>query len=301
MEHFLSHKTGKKIRSAEVTNWRRAVSGDLTSVFRPYNGEKIEAPAPVERIPFLEGIHKAQFKDMPSGYKLLTAEEVAQINTDRFASPYMPQQEKGTRSSCALPYELYSEGKLSADKKQFTVRLSAKKDIFGAKAIGAPFNIYTPSKDEAPRNYAVLAGDSLTDSWTLDENGDYHLAVYGPNGFFREFKGNTEDPAAEVACEYQQGSAGRKNLSGNIVIKIKNNSSSKSTFTVTDNAYKAAPQTKTVNPGAVASIVVDLKNSSGWYDVSIKAEGYNSFEKRYAGRVETGRHSISDPVMGRVI
>ncbi|OJY86427.1 MAG: phospholipase C, phosphocholine-specific [Sphingobacteriales bacterium 44-15] len=301
MEHFLSHKTGKKIQSAEVTSWRRAVSGNLTSVFRPYNGEKIEAPAPVERIPFLEGIHKAQFKDMPSGYKLLTAEEVAQINTDRFASPYMPQQEKGTRASCALPYELYSEGKLSADKKQFFIRLSAKKDVFGAKAIGAPFNIYTPSKDDLPRNYAVLAGDSLTDSWALDDDGDYHLQVYGPNGFFREFKGNTEDPAAEVACEYQQGSAGRKNLSGNIIIKIKNNSSSQLAFTVTDNAYTTASQTKTVSAGAVASVVVDLKKSSGWYDVSVKADGYNSFEKRYAGRVETGRHGISDPVMGRVI
>jgi phospholipase C len=300
MEHFLSKKTGKKIESAQLTSWRRAVSGDLTSAFRPYNGEKIPAPQPVEKIPFLESIHKAQFKDLPSGFKNLTAEEVQQINTDRFASAYMPQQEKGTRPSCALPYQLYAEGKLSEDRKSFKIKLEAKKDVFGEKTVGSPFNIYTPSQDIIPRNYAVLAGDVLTDEWVLDADSNYHLQVYGPNGFFREFSGNAKDPLIDVACEYESF-AGKKSLTGNIVIKIRNNSDQKIEVEISDNAYKGKTQTKMLNAKAQTSVILDAGKQQGWYDISLKAKGYDQFEKRYAGRVETGKPSISDPVMGRVV
>lgn len=299
MEHFLSHKTGKKIESAQVTNWRRAVSGNLTSAFRPYNGEKLVPPTPVERIPFLESIHKAQFKAMPSGYTLLNPEDVKQINTDRFASPYMPQQEKGTRSSCALPYQLYAEGKLGADKKTFKIKLSAKNEVFGEKAIGSAFNIYTPGTDIPPRNYAVLAGDSLIDEWTIDK--DYHFQVYGPNGFFRAFKGTVNDPLVDALCEYQSPPANRKNLTGNIALRIKNSSKQTITIEVPDNAYKGATQTRTLNAGEQAALVIETGKHQGWYDFSIKIKGNTDFEKRYAGRVETGKASITDPVMGRVV
>ncbi|MFT3747287.1 MAG: phospholipase C, phosphocholine-specific [Agriterribacter sp.] len=299
MEHFLSHKTGKKIESAEVTSWRRAVSGNLTSAFRPYNGEKIPAPTPVERIPFLESIHKAQFKALPSGYKLLTNEEVKQINTDRFASLVMPQQEKGTRSSCALPYQLYAEGKLSTDKKSFKIKLDAKNEVFGTKAIGSPFNIYAPGTNILPRNYAVLAGDSLTDEWSIDK--DYHLQVYGPNGFFREFKGTVNDPLLDVSCEYESSPAGKKNLTGKIALRLKNNSKQSLTIEVPDNAYKSRTQTKILSAGSQAGITIDTAKYQGWYDFSVKIKGNNDFEKRYAGRVETGKSSISDPVMGRMV
>ncbi|MFT3701993.1 MAG: phospholipase C, phosphocholine-specific [Agriterribacter sp.] len=300
MEYFLSKKTGKKIESGELTTWRRAVSGDLTSAFRPYNGEKIPAPTPVDRMPFLESIHKAQFKGLPSGFKNLTPAEVQQINTDRFSSPYMPQQEKGTRPSCALPYQLYSEGKLSDDKKSFKIKLEAKKEVFGDKAIGSPFNIYTPSKDVLPRNYAVLAGDSITDEWALEPNENYHLQVYGPNGFFREFKGNAQDPLLDVACEYET-LVGKKNLTGNITLKFRNNSDQKITVIIPDNAYKGAAQTKVINAKSQANVTLNLSKQQGWYDVSVKVKDNNAFEKRFAGRVETGKASISDPVMGRVV
>lgn len=301
LEHFLSHKTGKKIESTEITTWRRAVSGDLTSAFRPYNGEKIPAPTPVNRIPFLESIHKAQFKALPSGYKLLAPEEVKQISTDQFSSPYMPQQEKGTRSSCALPYQLYADGKLSEDKKQFKIRLEAKNEAFGNKSVGSPFYIYTPGTDLLPRNYAVLAGDNLTDEWSINNNENYHLQVYGPNGFFREFKGNVNDPLLDVMCEYEASPVNRKSLTGKIALRLRNNSKQKLTIAIPDNAYKGKTQTKVLNAGTQTVIIIDPSKYQGWYDFSVKVNGVNTFEKRYAGRVETGKDSITDPVMGRVV
>ena len=299
MEHFFSHKTGKKIESTEITSWRRAVSGDLTSAFRPYNGEKIVAPTPVERIPFLESIHKAQFKALPSGYKLLTPEEIKEVNTNRFASPYMPQQEKGTRSSCALPYQLYAEGKLSDDKKTFKIKLAAGNEVFGDKSIGAPFNIYIPGTDILPRNYAVLAGDSLIDEWAIDQN--YHLQVYGPNGFFREFTGNVNDPLLNVMVEYESLPGNKKNLSGKIVVRCKNSSKQQLTVEIPDNAYKGKTQTKVLAAGAQSTIIIDPTTFQGWYDFSVKIRGVSNFESRYAGRVETGKPGITDPAMGRVV
>jgi len=48
-------------------------------------------------------------------------------------------------------------------------------------------------------------------------------------------------------------------------------------------------------------VVLDLAKSFGWYDFSVKVRGFDHFEKRYAGRVETGRSSYSDPFMGGVV
>ncbi|HRQ52502.1 MAG TPA: hypothetical protein PLR74_18280, partial [Agriterribacter sp.] len=57
---------------------------------------------------------------------------------------------------------------------------------------------------------------------------------------------------------------------------------------------------KTLIRAASENVVLNLKSSHGWYDFSIKAAGFDDFEKRYAGRVETGKESITDPFMGKV-
>ncbi len=301
LEHFLMKKTGKKIENDNLTQWRRTISGNLTSIFRPYNGEDIPLPKPVEKLPFMEGIYNAQFKELPSGFKKLSPVEISQVNSDPASSPWMPQQEKGTRPASALPYQLYADGRLSEDKHAFKIKFGAGNEVFGAASGGAPFMVYTPANDVAPRNYAVQAGDQLIDSWTLADNENYHFRVYGPNGFFREFLGNTNNPPLDITCEYQRTSISKKNLTGNIEIKIKNSGRQKLTVEVTDNAYKGNVQTKTLNAGAQASIIVDSSKSSGWYDLSVKVNGQDNFEKRYAGRVETGKVSITDPVMARVV
>ncbi|WP_295711068.1 phosphocholine-specific phospholipase C [Mucilaginibacter sp.] len=311
LENFLSKKTGKKVAEPNISNWRRTVCGDLTTVFRPYNGEKIANPEFVAKDAFYESIHMAKFKKLPT-YKLLTADEIALINTDSYASPYMPQQEKGIKPSSALPYQLYADGKLSADKKSFEIKFNASNHAFGDKALGSPFNVYAPGKYASFKDpqqmeplrtwaYALTAGDSLTDAWPINEfeNGEYHLRVYGPNGFFREYKGNTTDPLVEVACEYQ--AVGGK-LSGNIDLKLANLSHDKSyTVEIIDHGYKTNNHKTLLNKKGQNSLVLNLAKSHGWYDFSVKVAGSHTFEKRYAGRVETGKHSFSDPLMGKVV
>lgn len=314
LETFISKKTGKKVKEHNISDWRRTVCGDLTSAFRPYNGEKVAKPSFLKKDEFVEGIHKAQFRNVPSTYKNLSADEVALIKKERHASPYMPKQEPGIKPSCALPYELYADGMLSEDKKSFEIKFKAGNTVFGAQAVGAPFNVYAPGnyaslhdpqKMEAVRtwSYAAKAGDTLTDSWPLNEfeNNNYYLRTYGPNGFYRAFKGNANDPGIGVQFAYQTNG---KKLTGNVVLTFwLIGTNTPVTVDVVDNAYKTGAKQLTIQQESFApqTIKLDLSKQHGWYDFSIKVKGYGDFEKRYAGRVETGQPSYTDPLMGGVI
>ncbi len=312
LETFLSKKTGKKVVEPNISDWRRTVCGDLTSVFRPYHKEDIPTPEFLARDTFLEGIHQAQFKELPS-YKKLTPAEIVQFNEDRHSSPYMPKQETGIKPSCALAYQLYADGKLNADKTAFEINFNAANKAFGDKTLGAPFNVYAPGKYvkkddpqqfENARNwaYGLKAGDQIADTWPLHEfeNGNYHLRVYGPNGFYREYKGNAHDPAIDVKFEYQTALTSNK-LTGNGLITLHNTGTTTKNVAIADNSYKANNHSVTLQPGAKRTIVLDFDKSYGWHDVSVKVHGNQLFEKRYAGRVETGLPGYTDPLMGGLI
>ena len=211
----------------------------------------------------------------------------------------MPQQEKGIRAACALPYELQAEGQLSDDRQSFRIVMEAGNKLFGTAAAGAPFQVYAPGKyrNETTRvwDYTVAAGGHLSGAWPLDdfENKAYHLRVYGPNGFFREFRGDAKDPLLRVSCQYQRN--------GNLAFNIENRDTQQPcTVTIKSHAYNHPPITKTLAPGAKALVTMNLARSFSWYDCSVQVKGYEHFEKRYAGHVETGKPSRTDPLMGQV-
>src|SRR3954463_10940331 len=102
LENWLSGK-GKWVKETNISDWRRVVCGDLTSAFRPYDGERIELPKPLDFGATVERIHAAQFQPPPVGGKSLTKEEIA-------ATRIGGLQEPGTRASCPLPYELVVNG-----------------------------------------------------------------------------------------------------------------------------------------------------------------------------------------------
>jgi phospholipase C len=295
LEKFLSHKTGKEIKESNISTWRRAVCGDLTSTFMPYNGEKHVLPTFVERDEFVESIHKAKFKQPPSDFRTLSADEIQSANRTP-ASSKLPRQEKGTRTSRSLPYELYVNGKVTNDKK-FEMKFEVGKDIFGDRSAGAPFQVYSYGSSFSNRSYAVTPGDALMDSWTTNDfsEGRYHFKVHGPNGFFREFKGSTNDPGLDVSCTYEKDS--KNKLTGNIEMLIGNRSSKSITMRVTDGYGKQSPLSKKIGAGEKATIRVVSAKSSGWYDSLVTIDGNAMFENRFSGRVETGNDSISDPAM----
>ena len=290
LEKFLSHKTGKKIVEPNISSWRRAVCGDLTSVFQPYNGEKIQMPDFVSREPFVESIHRSQFKTEPAAFKALNDEEIARIRHNRKNTTSIPRQEEGTRPSCALPYQLHSNGILNSDKKSFRLKFSASKEIFGDNAAGAPFQVYSLGKAWATRSYAVAAGDEIEDTWNIEDQ--YHFQVYGPNGFFREFRG-TPNEQVEIRAEYERDANNK--LSGNLAIHIVNRIGTPVSIQIKDEAYQQPLLTKRI--ASTGTVSVNLSKSFGWYDLSVTISGNDHFKARLAGRVETGRQSQSDPAM----
>ena len=303
LEKFLHHKTGKQIKETNITAWRRAICGDLTSSFRPYNGEVINTPSPLNRDEVVEGIHKAKFKALPSNYKKLSPADIEQFKNAPAASPFMPRQEKGTRPSCALPYELYVDGNLSADKKSFELVFAAGNHAFGEKSAGSAFNVYAPGgyKNERvhTRAYTVITGDAIKDNLMISNfaNNAYQLSIYGPNGFFRNFRGDEKAAALAFKCSYEKAK-GTNKLTGNISLLIKNNSGQAQEIEIIDNAYKAATLHKKIKAGpSDLSIQIPIAQNNHWYDFSINIKGQPGFLARYAGHVETGMNSSSDPAM----
>jgi phospholipase C len=121
--------------------------------------------------------------------------------------------------------------------------------------------------------------------------------VDGPNGFYREFRGGG-DPAVEIELAYAAAPAG--GLTGGVEVAAVNRDGSRGyEIELRDHAYGARLQKRSLPPGGRAVLAVDTARSFGWYDVGLRIAGHPGFEKRYAGRVETGRPSFSDPQLGR--
>lgn len=313
LEKFLSYKTGRPVAEPNISDWRRTVCGDLSSVFRTASGQAIPNPESLAKDEFLESINKAKFKKLPDNYKALNAKEISAFNESPHTGPYASRQESGTRPSCALPYTFNVEGHLNAGKTAYELVFNNSQTMpFEDRTAGAPFNVYAPGGYAHPDQpgqfepartwaYGVKAGDTLSDSWPLQEfeHGNYHLRVYGPNGFFREFKGGPADPAITIRFDYQVPNEPYFATSGNGLLHLANSGDKSCTLEVTDHAYGARPRMEKLAVDGDLTLTLPIADNHGWYDFSVRLQGYQGFEKRYAGRIETGRDSISDPFMGR--
>lgn len=299
LEVFASHKSGKLVREPNISEWRRTVCGDLTSTFQA-EGEKIPALPFPNKDAFVERIYNAQFKKLPDYHALSTA-QIAECRRNPRAASWMPRQEPGIRPARALPYELHAEGRLSENRESLQLTLSARRERFGQRAAGSAFHVYAPGQyrhhgvPHRTRSYAVKAGESLQDSWLLTgfPRARYHLCVCGSNGFLLELAGDRQDPALQVdaTCPPQARTA---QLSLSFA-----NTHRKRVYTasILHHAYGFTDQKEVIRCGQVSNIILDLRPSYGWYDFSVRVEGFEHFERRYAGHFETGESSFSDPQM----
>ncbi|WP_231458605.1 MULTISPECIES: phosphocholine-specific phospholipase C [unclassified Pedobacter] len=308
MEKWLSKKTGKAIKSDNISDWRRHFCGDLTSVFRPYNGEKINSPQPLKRETVVANIINARNKPAQAGPTALNKVEVEKMNRfENFSSEtskYAPKQENGTKPACALPYHLTVDAALSNNEIELTFK--AAKGLFGSETenVGAPFNMNTILKYKGVIGkywaYAVKSGDVLKDTISLDDfdNGIYDLAISGPNGFYRNFKGNAKNPNINVLAKPEITGTIAKKTSGNLVLSFENKGTTPADIQIIDNKYKSQPKTLSLKLKSTASITLNLAKSGNWYDFSIVQVGNKIFKQQYAGKIENGMITQTDPYMG---
>jgi phospholipase C len=306
LEHFVEKKYGKTVKETNISSWRRAISGDLTSVFRPASTKEIALDF-LNRDKFVVSIQKARYKEIPSNFRKLDPAQIEEINRNLQTSQFTSHQEPGIRPASALPYELYAEGKLNADGTMFELLMTAGDKVHGTKAVGAPFNVYLRNKAGGAvagsgmqvATYALKAGDTLHKQFPLSlfENSKYFIEVLGPNGFYRSFRGNSTSRPLQVRTEYE---AITTNLTGNIRVHLRNDSSERISVVIHDNSYRTDAIVKTITQAHTESVPLLLQQSHGWYDFTVKVEGSEA-EARFAGRVETGKPSFTDPLMGGMV
>lgn len=298
LETFLSQKTGKKIIEDNISSWRRSICGDLTSVFRPYNGEKILMPASIERKPFLESIHKAKFAKLPDGFHMLHAAEIAEIGKNPAKSDLLPRQERGIKPANHIPYETYAEARLNKAKDELELALKSGNAFFGEASSGIGFNVYAMGKRLA---FTVAAGDTLRYKFPLNEfqSQQYDLKLYSANGYFRQYLGNVMDPDLSLALLYEQIS---DKPTGNVILHIKRQSAGKAlVLNVKDDAYNNNNKIITLKKDqSELKVAFDLSKSHSWYDLKVGIEAYPWFKRHYAGHAERLTESFTDPLMGNL-
>ena len=296
LEKFLSHKTGQHIHEDNITSWRRSLCGDLSSVFRPYNGEPTPLPESIDQEGFIAGINRAKFAKTPDNFKNLPQTAIKAIRRAPLRNEYLPQQEEGIKKANSIPYEIYAHGGLNPATAAFTVEFKAGNQIFGKLSSGVGFNVYAADKNWS---FTVDAGDEITYNWPLKNFKDqqYQLSIHSVNGFFREYKGNADDPEISVQLNYQTE---HQPYNGNIPLLIKRSGKGDGLkLLLKNNAYGNIRKEIIFGKNETEKRVsLEIKASHHWYDFSLSAANHPHFSQQFAGHVEHLKESFTDPLMG---
>jgi len=306
LEQFVRRRFGAEVREDNITSWRRTVSGDLTSAFRPWHGEPVALPAFLDQREWIGSILQAKRQPDPDPGRPLSSDELTQIAREPNLSARLPRQEPGTRPATALPYDLMADGGVDAARTAARLDFSVLTRVFRDATAGAPFQVHAVSGDLTTahevnvRDFAVAPGESLSARWPLSGfvGGHYHLRVHGPNGFFRELRGTAGDPLVNVTVDTEVDATDMP--TGNLRVVLRTGAlASPLTARIVASAYGQVEIVRPLTPQSEHRISMPLDRSHGWYDFTVTMEGAPDFTHRYAGRSETGRPSRSDPLMGR--
>jgi phospholipase C len=261
------------LTNPNITPWRKAVCGDLTSAFNfaTPNDDAVPLPSTAAYIPPNDERQTVSYIPLPP---------VVQT---------MPVQESGTRPARAVPYRLHVAAAADLSSEIVTLTFSNT----GAKT--AVFQVRSANVLQSPRSYTVSPDATLTDSWEFAAAGAsaYDFSVYGPNGFFRHYRGGTLDLTAtnlESNVTYDVSA-------NSVTLAVKNVGKLPATLQV-KNVYTGTATTQVVASGATFSTDVSLVQYAGWYDFILTVQSDPTFQQQLAGHLETGRTSTTDPAMG---
>ena len=255
------------VAEPHITPWRRAVTGDLSSVF-DFAGKGEGAPP---SLPDASG---------------LPARALAKATLPPPVPPAspndLPRQEPGLRPARALPYAFDAEVRRAGEALMITIANPGR--------AGAAFGLY-PAEAQAggPWFYTVEAGKTLEDRLVL--GGGYDLALHGPNGFLRRFRGGPRD-----ILEVSQGYDAK---SGLLQLTLKSRGRARLVVHAANAYAPGAARRIAIAAGQTLLEAWPIASEGHWYDLTVTVEGDPAFERRLAGHVETGRPSRSDPALDR--
>ncbi|MER6914379.1 phospholipase C, phosphocholine-specific [Streptomyces sp. NPDC000594] len=252
------------VAEPQISPWRRAVCGDLTSAF----DFSLRRPRPV-RLPDTDAYEPPDRERHPDYVPVPPAD------------PAMPVQERGHRPARPLPYAPLVDGESAPDTGRFTLTFS------GGPGAGACFIVTAADRDDGPWTYTTAAGGRISDTWNpVHPQDGYDLTVYGPNGFLRTFRGRNTTPGPEVTARHR--------ASRGLELTFTNPTGTTRLLTLSE-AYGGGRRTLAVRPGATVRHTVRLRGRRRWYDVTVVSRGDTRFLRRFAGHVENGTPGVSDP------
>jgi len=261
------------LQESNITEWRRAVSGDLTSAFNFASPNAAAVPLP--------STTAYQPPDNARHPDYVPVPPVIQT---------LPVQEKGMRPARSLPYEVEVTG---------TVDVAAASVGFAFRNTGnaaVVLQVRSQLNGAGPWSYTVGAEDELAGTLGFSALGaglGYDFAVYGPNGFLRTFAGSLEGAIAMVLS-----TAVSYDVEKNLVTLTVANKGSKACVVTVVNGYTKGTTKQSVEAGTVWAMTVGLAKTYGWYDLLVQAGDAGEFVRQVAGHLETGKDSMTDPLIG---
>jgi phospholipase C len=266
---FLERRFG--IFENNITPWRRAICGDLTSAFnfRSPNDRKVDLPSTVAYAPPDNQRHSNYVPVPPTMQSI-------------------PVQEVGVRPARAVPYELHVRGQIDFGDGLFSLSFGNS----GKSA--AVYQVYTGQDKLFPRTYTVGPNAELSDTWSFTSIGQstYDISVYGPNGFFRAFEGSFAGSNANLAAHITYDV--RREA---VYVEITNHGTEICPIRLYD-AYTRQTTCRVLEPRRSIVEFWFLEQFYGWYDFTLTTDADPSFQRRLAGHLETCRDSMSDPFLG---
>jgi phospholipase C len=288
---FIEQRFG--VIETHITPWRRAVCGDLTSAINFSRPDTTTSKLP-DTTGFVSFVSGSELVPLTLAEIAAGQQPVPTLTLSVPADQTMPVQEPGQRPARALPYQLQADARASIDNQSVTINFR------NTGKAGAFFHVRTAldasnhGQGTGPWGYTI---DHVTgrasDTWRPQGSENYDLSVFGPNGFFRRFAGGLTPLSANLVARCEHDTFG-----GGIAIIITNVGATSVIVNGADN-YTGHSFEKDLEPGESFPAVLSLRASDRWYDVLITVNTDPSFIRHYAGHVETGEDSVSDPHIGR--
>ena len=265
------------VMEPNISPWRRAVCGDLTSCF--------DFKTPNEKIAILPDTRDVAQRAAALPGRTKPPTPVTQE---------IPEQRLGRRRMRPLGYSFSVEDLGTPAKIRLRFRNHGE--------IGVVFHVYDHKRPEqAPRRYTVGASSSLSDEWPT---GGHDLSVYGPNGYYRRYTGlSSNKETMAISINASAGSDGRSpslDIYASTAVEIGEK------LTVEPVVYgrilKSAKMTiRTTGEGIppeAHSLSLPLTATGGWYDYVLRRSGERGWRVRAAGYAETGQPGMTDPALG---
>jgi phospholipase C len=251
-----------------ITPWRRAICGDLTSAF-----DFASSSDRLPRLPSVQSYEPNQNSTPPSYHPVPPA------------AGSVPAQERGVRPSRRLGYRFH----VGFDAQPQALRLA----IRNHGKLGVGLHARSLTVPGAPYSYTIGSGDELAIS--LPNPGSYDLSLHGPNGFFRRFAGS---PATVLEVD-EHGDHDSGMLSLRLTDGGDHRGDRRHRQSHVVEVVDAYGNDHRVRVDGTAEITLDTGHSGGWYDIALTTPSDAAFGYQLAGRLESGARLTSDPQLGR--